>query len=139
MGLSRYSLYPGQIVAIEHAKVGGRVVVKITKVNPKNVKTVTASGQPWNVHPSFLSEATEAEQEDFKSGVPEGADRPLVLGQAVRFRARPEEGVLVVIASGSGGYRVTKLGGDGNRYWPNVQAEQVEVLNIDFNFAEVGV
>ena len=140
--MNRYDVRVGEVYTFVHAKAGGRFAVKVKRVNPKNIKAVTASGKAWNVHPSFLrDDASDAEREAFTSAAPAAgaaASARLVTGQVVRFRDGREGNVpFVVIGRHGETFRLTKLGGDGGKYWPGVMPEQVEVLNINLSLEEV--
>ena len=134
--MNKYDVRVGEVYTFFHAKAGGRCAVKIKKINPKNVKGVPALGRPWNVHPSFLvDDATVAEVEAFDSAPSAAASTsgPLETGMVVRFLDKREGNVpFVIIGKHGATFRVTKLGGDGGRYWPGVMPEMLEVLDINF-------
>lgn len=124
--MNRYEMYPGQILRLVAPRAGS-CLVKVLKVNPKNIKVQKENGETWNVSPSFLSLPEEGET--FEAAP---AASRLVMGQVVRFVSglMPQD-LFVVCGEHSGAFRLAKLGGDGNRYYRGINPEQVEVVNFE--------
>ena len=125
--ISRHTLYTGKIVWLDDNR-GLRELVKVEKVNPKNIKVVTQSGKRWNASPFFLHEATPEDMSGWTEVLPE---KPLYLGTGVRFRDGRDSHIYVILGDTSGLYRIAKLGGDGNRYIRGVSASQLEVVDLN--------
>lgn len=136
MAVSRHTCYPGQILWIRATK--GKVLGKVIKVNPKNIKLVTEDGSRYNAHPSFLDTPTPAEADAWDSGStgysPLAPSTTLHMGQVVRFKhpgVSKYEGLWVVCGAHAGSYRVARLGGDRGKYIRGVDATSVEVVNFE--------
>lgn len=135
----------------EHVRVGGIYrlngnkakdeLVRVFKINQKNVKCKTQAGVTWNAHPSFLSEVTSEEAAAFGSSASVAAAGPaLVLGSAVRYigsstRMKQHMAdwppVLVIVGERSGLFRAAPLGGRGGQYVTGLEASDFEVVNFE--------
>lgn len=125
--MNRYEMYPGQTLRLIAPKAGN-CLVKVLKVNPKNIKVQKEDGQVWNVAPSFLF---ETEPGEVFATLPEPAMR-LVTGMVVKFTSsKMPQDLFVVIGEHGGAYRLSKLGGDGGRYYRGILSTQVEVVNFE--------
>lgn len=121
----KHEIYPGQILRLTAPKAGSSLV-KVLKVNPKNIKVQKENGETWNVSPSFLS--LPAEGETFETAP---AAARLVMGSVVRFTSeRMPTDLFVVLGQHGEGYRLAKLGGDNNRYYRGIYPTQVEVVDF---------
>lgn len=130
--MNRYDLYPSRVVWLESPK-NPRTLVKVVKVNPKNIKVVKMNGERWNVHPTFLSPATTEEAATFSVAEPGGR---LVMGTAVRFKSgatthASSSDLYVVLGTHGGAYRLAKFGGDGGRYFTGIDSSQLEVVQVN--------
>ena len=132
--MNRDDIYVGQILWINH-KAAPRELAQVTRVNPKNIKTVAENGTTWTVHPSFLSLADTADVESFRLQAP---GEQLTLGAVVRFKegsvraaSHPQYTNLVVIAHKSAGYwAVAPLGGDQGKHFGKVPASDLVVQRV---------
>lgn len=108
---------------------------KVAKVNPTNVKCITAAGALWNIHHARLRPATAEEQEAFKAQEPSAPAKPLRLGSVVRFMGtyakKHGTAPMVVIKSKPGDLvSLCYLGGDAHqRYFPSVPTRSVELVD----------
>jgi hypothetical protein len=128
MPMNNYDCYPGQVLLLDAPKAG-TCLVKVTKVNQKNVKVIKEDGQVWNVSPFYLSPVPEDKAAEF-TPTTSGAAR-LTTGMVVQFVSlRMPRDLFVVIGERAGTFRLTKLGGDNGRYYPSITPEQVEVVDF---------
>lgn len=124
--MNRDVAFPGQI--LEMRARGGVQIVKVLKVNPKNIKVETEDGTVWNCHPALLDPTTAS----FHSKVAAGAPM-LTLGTVVRFKeaVRNKYPLLVVVANHAGSWRLAPLGGDKGHYYRGIQAHELEAVNFN--------
>lgn len=133
--MNRSDIRVGQIVWLNHGKVGGKTLVRVEKVNPKNIKVAEQNGTLWNCHPTFLSHADADEQASFAKQ-PEG--QQLTLGAVVRFlpgspqeRRWPQYRDLVVIANKAGLFSLAPLGGDSGKYIRGISSTALVVQAVE--------
>lgn len=134
----RDEIYNGQILWLNHKKNGyvtSRELVRVLRVNPKNIKCESENGTTWTAHPSFLSLADSDDVARFSVAAP---GEQLTLGAVVRFKAesaysryRAQYRDLVVIAHKSNGmWSLAPLGGDKGKFFKSIPAEALEVQPV---------
>lgn len=134
MSVLRHETYPGQILWVRAS--GGRVLAKVTKVNPKNIKLVTENGAGFNAHPSFLDTPTPSEAAAWDdSTISSSSTYQPVLGEVVKFKNGKRSGLYVILGSHGSTWRVAKLGGDKNQYIRNITPDHIE--RVEFELAGV--
>lgn len=126
--MHRNELYVGQVLVLNTSRTG-RLLVKVKKINPKNVKVVTESGAAWGCSPSFL--LLPEPHEVFEAAAGSASSSDLHMGTAVRFIDGRVAGIFVICGSHSGSWRLAKLGGNGGRYYSGIATERLEVVNLN--------
>lgn len=138
--MKRYELYSGQIVRVVAPKIGDKLA-KVVKVNPKMVRISLEDGIMWNVHPSFLTEASSSDRATWKSLTASSTpSKPLCLGTVVKFKNQSREsskGLFVVVGSHGVTWRLARLGGDGGRYFRGIVSESIEAVEFDLDMEGV--
>lgn len=130
--MMRHELYPGLVCWLASPK-NPRCLVRVVKVNPKNVRVIKEDGARWNVHPTFLSNASVAEQTSFKLIEP---DEALVLGSVVRLKdakARDKHPLLVIIRERASLFTLAPLGGDRGLHYSGISAAELEIVKFELN------
>ena len=128
--IDKYTVRPGDILWMDTSRTG-RELVKVLKINQKNLKVETQAGQVWNCPPVFLTETTAADAASF-TAAPAGT--ALVLGQTVRFvpgtglARKCKYDLLVVVGASGDKYRLAPLGGDQGRYYRGIASADLEVV-----------
>ena len=104
MAMNRKDMRVGQKVEFTASR-RGRVEGTVIKLNPKNVKVLTSTGERWNVSPGLLSEVYPS------GGVSSAvASKEFFLGDIVKVSKK--EGVYVVVSAiPSWSLTLVKLGG----------------------------
>lgn len=133
--MNRDDIYVGQVLWMKHNKAAYRELVRVLRVNPKNIKAEAENGTTWTVHPSFLSLADSADVDRFCVAAP-GAQ--LTLGAVVQFtegsvyrKHHSQYTNLVVIGhKGSGFWSVAPLGGDQGKHFSKVPATALVVQPV---------
>lgn len=124
-------IFVGQILRLRSSKFGNPLV-KVVKVNPKNIKVIAEDGGRYNCSPGLL---LPTEPWDTFSPTPASAESTprLTLGSVVRFKIKTDVKypLLVVVGSHKGTWRLAPLGGDDGRYYRGICAEQIEVVNFE--------
>ena len=134
----RDEIYAGQILWLNHNKNGyvtDQELVRVLRVNPKNIKCESENGTTWTAHPSFLSLADSDDVARFSVAAP---GEQLTLGAVVRFKAgsvysrhSAKYRDLVVIAHKSNGmWSLAPLGGDRGKYFKSIPAGALEVQPV---------
>lgn len=123
--MKREDIYVGQTLELNHGKVGGSVIVKVIKKNPKTIKVRTESGTVWNAHPSFLEQTIKTFAEIvFK----------YELGTLVRIRKGTT--LLVVVSidkTNSYPYTLVKLGGSRSP----IYTTEAEIELVNFSIEDI--
>lgn len=131
--MHKNDLYVGQIVKMSAPGRVGKSLVRVEKINPKNIKVIKENGEKWNVHPLYLFPVTDEERDSFTLTEAPGAS--LVMGAVVKFKgvmeSKSKYPLLVVVGQHGEGYRLAPLGGDGGRYYRGISASQIEIVNFD--------
>lgn len=119
--MKREDIYVGQTLELSHGKVGGSVIVKVIKKNPKNIKVRTESGTVWNAHPSFLEKTIKTFSEIVLK---------YELGTLVKLRKGTK--TLFVVGSidknSSYPYTLVKLG--GSSFPVCATQDEIEIVNF---------
>ncbi len=128
--MNREDCYIGQTLKISSSAGAtyGNKVVKVIKVNPRNIKVELESGGILNCSPYFLDETSDTFT---PVASPSGAKR-MVIGSVVRFKdtAKNKHPLYVILAEYSGAWRIAPLGGDGGRYIRGVRSSSLEVVDF---------
>lgn len=130
----RDEIYVDQILWMRHPKTGLKELVRVLRVNPKNIKAETQNGTVWSVHPTFLSLADSDDVARFTVLAP-GAQ--LTLGAVVQFKEGsfyakkfPQYTNLVVIGHKDMFWSTAPLGGDGGVYFSKCTADDLVVQPV---------
>lgn len=121
--MERYELRPRMLVMHQ-----GKVA-RVEKINPKKIVVQHEDGARWNTYPSHLTPAPEGTTFDLEEAT------GLVLGSVVQWkdgtRNRMTHGgtPYVIVAVSQGGFRMAQLFGDANRYFRDVPASSLEVMD----------
>lgn len=126
--MKRHEVYLGQVLVLD-TPTTGRILVKVKKINPKNIKVVTEAGGVWNCSALFLT--LPEPHEVFTPAAGSAPSSDLHMGTAVRFIDGSIAGLFVICGSHSGSWRLAKLGGNGGRYYSGIATERLEVVNLN--------
>jgi hypothetical protein len=103
-------------------------VARVEKVKQKRLIVLHEDGRRYDTWPVHCSPAPEGAAFNLKVEEAKG----VTLGTVVRFKGGTRVGPYVCVAlSGSGEYRLAKLGGDGGQYVYNVAATSIEVMDLE--------
>lgn len=145
--MSTFSIQDGQLIkhgvwvgdVIKDTETGQRY--KVTKINPKNLKTINPAGQIWNIprtHSKFVKDPDQTwdgpkEKTEYELYL-ERVEAGITLGTAVEFdsaRLRKYTGTYVCIAMPNDGtLRLAKLGGDSGRYLKGIRPDECKVVTV---------
>jgi hypothetical protein len=126
----------GDRVTIDHPSARKFGVCTIERFLPKNVMLRGENGRTVKADPSLLLPAPPEDGNGQPIGIPFEPFVIFSLGQTVTMQGR--EGVFVIIgdARGGDGYKVVKLGGDNDRYFPRVSPRHLTAVTLTYSIAE---
>lgn len=124
MAMNRKDMRVGQKVEFNTSR-RGRVEGTVIKLNPKNVKVLTSTGERWNVSPGLLSEVYPSGGVSFAV-----VSKKFFLGDIVKVSKK--EGVYVVVSAVTpGSLTLVKLGGTrGISSISEVSSSDVELVEF---------
>lgn len=135
--MHRDEIYAGQILWMNHTKgsVINSELVRVVRVNQKNVKAEAENGIIWTVHPSFLSIADTVDVCSFEVQAP---GEQLTLGAVVRFvtgssqaeRYAMYRDFVVIAYKSDGTWSIAPLGGDRGKHIKSVRSDVLVVQPV---------